>query len=301
MVERISPKSVMSGDVIEFYGYMGQPSSEAARKRQGLVVDIKEKDGKVLGFDVFPLTPYKLDQFVKNDATNYMIGRRDLQDIAAMGLDTQLNYRLAYKGHVVLNAPVHLSNDGKGGVTRHGSIAGSNLLGEILMHAQKSKQNFGAFLGSSAQLAQLKGNVKESYLDKIHENRAVERGKNVHHERERQDRENGAIRVVRVTATASPQEKGIRKVRKNTPHSEGIVHDISLTEAAAKSFLSKAEVKQLSQIFDGRCKPLETLRDAFQLLEKNPRQFAKLSKGDAALEQRVKGAWVSFLEETLGR
>ncbi len=300
MTERVSPKDVRTGDVISFQSYIGLPKGKTPETNIGIVMDGHEKDGKLLGFDVFPLTAHDLDQFIPNDDTHYMIGRRDILNIGDMGLDTEKNYRLNYKGHIVPNSGEFLNADGKGGVTRLGSLTGSSLLGYIIERSMKSENNHGSFFGSSAEMARLKGNTPNTTMIKIQESQSVERGKKLSIERERQDFAGEDTQVITKAVNSNTSCKKIRKKRANTPHGEGKVRDISLNDATKMSLIPEDVATFFSQAHDARRKPLETLKQVFELSDKNPeliQRWQERANEAGNMVEDARTAWFSFMKD----
>ncbi|MGH1402775.1 MAG: hypothetical protein ACRBDL_00880 [Alphaproteobacteria bacterium] len=300
MTERVSPKSIITGDVISFQSYLGLPEGQKPDTNIGIVIDIHEKDSEIAGFDVFPLTEYELGNFVPNDEKHYMIGRRETTNIDYMGLDIEKNYRLSYKGHVVPNRGQYLNEDGKGGITRHGSLSTTPLLGDIIKKAMRSNNNFGAFLGSSAEVARLKGNAAFNPLQHIQETRSVEKGKNLLAEQLRQDIENGDARIIQTKAKNITTQKKIIKRRANTPHADGTIRDISLTDATALSLIPQNVADFFSQAHDARRKPLETLRQVFSLSDQNPdliQRWQEKADQDGDMNAAVKDGWYNFMRD----
>ncbi|MGH1376331.1 MAG: hypothetical protein ACRBCK_08285 [Alphaproteobacteria bacterium] len=300
MTERVSPKDIRTGDVISFQSYLGLPKGKSAETNIGIVMNNHEKDGNLLGFDVFPLTEHEQDQYVPNDDTHYMIGRRDTLNIGDMGLDTDKNYRLNYKGHIVPNNGEYLNTDGKGGVTRLGSLTGSTLLGYIIERSLKSENNHGAFFGSSAEMTRLKGSAPSMSMVKIQESQSVEQGKSLKIERERQDFSSEDTQTITKAVKSDTSIKKIRKKRANTPHGEGKIRDISLNDATKISLIPEGVAEFFSQAHDARRKPLETLKQVFDLSDKNPeliQRWQERANEAGNVIEDAQTAWFSFMKD----
>lgn len=298
MSERVSPKDIRIGDVITFRRHLGLPEGKSPKTNTGLVMNHHEKDGKLLGFDVFPLTEHSQDEFIPNDDTHYMIGRRDVISINDMGLNSDKNHRLNFKGHIIPNSGEYLNEDCKGGVNRLGSLAGSTLLGYLAERSMRSQGNYGAFFASSVEMARLKGNAPNMTMIRIEETQSVERGKNLQKERERQDFSGDDTITVCKGAKSEIGSEKIRKQRANTPHGEGKIRDISLEDAAKLSLISGGVEKFFSQAHDARRKPFETLQQVFDIADKNPeliQRWQQRANESGNMVEEAKTAWFNFM------
>lgn len=173
---KISPTSVMYGDVIEFYDCMensGAPSDEPVL---GIVVDIKDSDNKILGYRVLPLEAEPKNFYVK-EPNFYMIGNR--RDVDDMGLNTDRNYKVHYGELFVANNKEHVSAPGdknkSRGVRRLGTLQGTDLFERICR-----KRNNDLPL-------ELHGFSRSSAMERIEDYQMASQGENVHKARARQD------------------------------------------------------------------------------------------------------------------
>ena len=187
MSQRVSPKSILLGDVIDYHGHVNLPEGETPDADIGIVVDVRQKDDKILGFDIIPLHSVPLSTYIEQGPDHYLLSRDDKYELEQMGLETRgRKYNAVFDRQIVLNAPTHLSTDGHGGVTRHGSLTGTQLIENILRKEMAFHSNHGGFLSGSKEMQRM-GGYGDNRMSEICESHAVEAGKNIHIELHRQD------------------------------------------------------------------------------------------------------------------
>lgn len=270
----VSPKKIEPGDVIAYYGHTGQAEPNT-KPSYGLVhAVIRGPDNNISGFEVFPLTAYALGTHVPNDKYNYMIGRHYESVIREMGLDPNNNHRIQYDNKIVANDPSHLSNEGKGGVTRSGTMKLSGLFDQIRNHIATIHINHIGLLGLEQDLRHLQGTRAGSSMSAIETYRLGEAGRINALERARQDEAaaaEDAVIIERGFLPAPTKERQGR--RRRNPLGAGLISDISLDDATKAGLITtKAHDFLLEK--HGSGKSPGTLREAFILVTKTPEKFA---------------------------
>ncbi len=285
--QRISPKSVLQGDIIQFEKHLARDGTPTADTNMGVVVDfIRDKQQQLMGYEIFPLKAHPKDNWLPNDPNNYMIDRP--KDLKAIDLDPDKNYRLQYKSHIIPNSGEYLNEDKKGGVQRVGSMNDTTLFASILTHADRLEINLGRFFNGSREAKQLQGTDRKTAVQKIEENQSVEQGRKLSIEQERQDSYDATLVSSKVTNDACDTKK-IRKRRSNTQHKNGIIKDISLEDAERKGVLDSKTVSALTTEFDKRrTKPLVTLGQFYELAHDKPKAFSSLAKASGADENELR-------------
>ena len=175
---KISPNSVMYGDVIEFYDCLENRGDPSDTPLVGLVVDIKENKQHVLGLRVLPLEEESRNHYIEKGNNFYLVS--NVHDVDDMGLNTDRVYKVLYSELTVANHPEHVGGLGceHKGVRRHGTLQGTDLFEKIVRHRNNNVPGSLGFKGN--------GNT----IEDIETYQMPEKGKNVYKARARQDRRN---------------------------------------------------------------------------------------------------------------
>lgn len=290
--QRISPKAVLQGDIIQFHKHLARDGTPTADTHIGVVVDfLRDKQQKLMGFEVFPLKALPKEDWQPNDAHHYLIHRQ--KDLKAIDLDTDHNYRLQYKSYIIPNSGAYLNEDHKGGVQRVASMNDTTLFASILTYADRLEIGLGRFFNGSREAKQLQGKDRQTALQKITESHSVEQGRKLSIERERQDSYDSTVVSSTVKLDSSEPEK-IRKRRANTLHNSAVIKDISVTDAALKGVISAETANALTTEFDKRRKkPLITLGQFYELAQDKPKAFKSLAKASGIDEETLRSAVTS--------